>query len=221
MFKITLFCFFIFISSFKILIADEKSQIINRINEIDSLKFNFTQKVEKKIETGTCYILFPGLLKCNYNDDKEKELIINKTRLAITQKRYNKTYYYPVSKSPFLKILNKNNLINIIEKGTLSYKDKKIILSNLDAENQSFKIFFDSKNYNLGGWEIEDRFGKIINFGVLISTSPFIFLNYLWGVRKKNTSIKSRKVKIKNEPTINKKKIIFNNLNKKGCCTSC
>ena len=56
-------------------------------------------------------------LKCNYFDDKEKELVINNKRLAITQKRYNKTYHYPISKSPFLNILYKDKLLEIVRSG--------------------------------------------------------------------------------------------------------
>ena len=85
--------------------ADEKDQIVTQLNNLNSLEFTFDQVVNDKIEKGSCLLEFPGKLKCDYFDDKKKELIINKKRLAITQKRYNKTYYYPISKSPFLKYL--------------------------------------------------------------------------------------------------------------------
>ena len=69
---------------------------------------------------------FPGKLKCNYYDDKLKELVINKKKLAITQKRYNKTYFYPVSKSQFLNILYKENLIEIIKKSKINILNNSI-----------------------------------------------------------------------------------------------
>ena len=87
------------------LYANEKNQIITELNNLNSLEFTFDQLINEKTEKGTCFLEFPGKLKCNYFDDKNKELIINNKRLAITQKRYNKTYYYPVTKSPFLNIL--------------------------------------------------------------------------------------------------------------------
>ena len=93
------------------LFANEKNQIINQLNNLNSLEFTFNQLINDKTEKGSCLLEFPGKLKCDYFDDKEKELIINNKRLAITQKKYNKTYYYPISKSPFLNILYKDKLL--------------------------------------------------------------------------------------------------------------
>ena len=59
------------------------------------------------MEKGNCLLKFSGKLKCEYFDNKEKEIVINNKKLAITQKRYNKTYRYPIAKSPFLNILYK------------------------------------------------------------------------------------------------------------------
>ena len=91
--------------------ADEKDQIVTQLNNLNSLEFTFDQIINDKIEKGSCLLEFPGKLKCDYFDDKKKELIINKKRLAITQKRYNKTYFYPISKSPFINILYKDKLL--------------------------------------------------------------------------------------------------------------
>ena len=71
--------------------ADEKDQIVTQLNNLNSLEFTFDQIINDKIEKGSCLLEFPGKLKCDYFDDKKKELIINKKRLAITQKRYNRT----------------------------------------------------------------------------------------------------------------------------------
>ena len=92
------------------------------------MEFIFNQIIDNKTEKGSCLLEFPGKLKCDYFDDKKKELIINKKRLAITQKRYNKTYYYPISKSPFLNILYKEKLLEIIQSGELELSDQTIKL---------------------------------------------------------------------------------------------
>ena len=105
---------------------------------------------------------FPGKLKCAYFDDKEKELIINNKRLAITQKKYNKTYYYPISKSPFLNILYKDKLLEIVQLGELEVNDQMIRL-NYSSENQ-VSVLFDRKNLDLKGWEIIDQYNNNINF---------------------------------------------------------
>ena len=108
-----LYIFFILIFNFENLaIADEKQKIIEKLKNTKSLTFDFKQKTNEKIETGVCYLVFPKKLKCDYKDKNQKELIINNNRLAITQKRYNKTFYYSVKKSPFIKILDKKQLIN-------------------------------------------------------------------------------------------------------------
>ena len=42
--------------------------------------------------------------------------------MAITQKRYDKTYHYPITNSAFLNILYKDKLIEIIQSGKLEFK---------------------------------------------------------------------------------------------------
>ena len=52
--------------------AIEKNQIINQLNGLNSLEFTFNQFVNEKKEKGSCLLKFPGKLKCNYFDNKEK-----------------------------------------------------------------------------------------------------------------------------------------------------
>ena len=108
------------------LLANEKGQIVTQLNNLNSLEFTFDQSINEKTEKGSCLLEFPGKLKCNYFDDKEKELVINNKRLAITQKRYNKTYHYPISKSPFLNILYKDKLLEIVQSGKLELSDQTL-----------------------------------------------------------------------------------------------
>ena len=157
-FKIFLIFFFLT----KNLYANEKDQIINYLNNLNSLEFTFNQLINNKTEKGSCLLEFPGKLKCDYFDDKEKELIINNKRLAITQKKYNKTYYYPISKSPFLNILYKDKLLEIVQLGKLELDDQ-IIRLNYSSENQ-VSVLFDRKNLDLKGWEIIDQYNNNINF---------------------------------------------------------
>ena len=144
------------------LFANEKNQIIDQLNNLDSLEFTFNQLINDKTEKGSCLLEFPGKLKCDYFDDKEKELIINNKRLAITQKKYNKTYYYPISKSPFLNILYKDKLLEIVQLGELELNDQMIKLI-YSSENQ-VSVLFDRKNLDLKGWEIIDQYNNNINF---------------------------------------------------------
>ena len=153
--------------------ADEKDQIVSQLNNLKSLEFTFNQVVNDKIEKGSCLLEFPGKLKCNYFDDKKKELIINKKRLAITQKRYNKTYLYPISKSPFLNILYKDKLLEIVKSGKLDLSDRIIKLVYL-GENQ-ITVFFDKKTLDLKGWQIIDQYNNNINFSLKIVRKNDVF----------------------------------------------
>ena len=122
------------------LYANEKDQIIEQLISLNSLEFTFEQLVNESLEKGSCLLKFPGKLKCNYFDEKEKELVINNKRLAITQKRYNKTYYYPISKSPFLKILYKDKLSEIVRYGELESTEQMIKLIYLGNDEITIKL---------------------------------------------------------------------------------
>ena len=146
--------------------ANQKDQIVNQLNNLNSLEFTFTQLVNEKLEEGSCLLEFPGKLKCEYFDSKQKELIINDKRLAITQKKYNKTYYYPISKSPFLNILYKDKLLEIVKSGKLELGEQLIKLI-YSSENE-ITVFFDIKTLNLKGWKIVDQYNNNINFSLNI-----------------------------------------------------
>jgi len=153
--------------------ANEKDQIINQLNNLNSLEFTFNQMINEKTEKGSCLLEFPGKLKCNYFDEKEKELVINNKRLAITQKRYNKTYYYPISKSPFLKILYKDKLSEIVRYGEIESTEQMIKLIYLG--NDEITILFDKKTLDLKGWKIIDQYNNNINFSLNIVARNDVF----------------------------------------------
>ena len=164
--------------------ANEKSQIITQLNNLNSLEFTFNQLINGKTEKGGCLLEFPGKLKCDYFDEKEKELVINNKKLAITQKRYDKTYYYPISKSPFLKILYKDKLFEIVKSGELELADKIIKITYF--YDDEITIFFERKNLNLKGWKIVDRYNNIINFSLNIVAKNEVFKKGTFKIPKKN-----------------------------------
>ncbi|MDC1212550.1 outer membrane lipoprotein carrier protein LolA [Pelagibacteraceae bacterium] len=169
--KILLTSVFILVSTN--LSANQKVQIISQLNNINSLEFTFNQLINEKIEKGRCLLEFPGKLKCNYFDDKKKELIINNKRLVITQKRYNKTYHYPISKSPFLNILYKDKLLEIIQFGELILTDQVIKL--IYQDDNEITVFFDKKTLDLKGWQIIDQYNNNINFSLNIVAKNDVF----------------------------------------------
>jgi outer membrane lipoprotein-sorting protein len=148
--------------------ANEKKQIVTNLKNLNSLEFTFNQLINDKKEKGICILQFPGKLKCNYFDDKQKELVINDSKLAITQKRYDKTYHYSISKSPFLNILYKDKLLEIVKSGKIIISDQVIKLIYLQ-ENE-ITIIFDKKTQDLKGWKILDQYNNKINFSLKIIT---------------------------------------------------
>ena len=160
--------FTIFFNFFLSLNADEKQSIINRLLEINNFSFNFEQITRTKIEKGICFVVFDNKLKCDYLDEKQKKLIINGKRLAIVHKRYNKVYFYPISKSPFIKILNKNSLIKLVKDSNLELNEK-VDLVYFDENKKKITIIFEKQNFNLTGWRIVDELGNEIYFSLKIN----------------------------------------------------
>ena len=173
MFARKFFLVLLFISFSFNLSANQKDQIITQLNNLDSLEFTFDQLVNEKLEKGICLLEFPGKLKCEYFDNKQKELVINNRRLAITQKKYNKTYYYPISKSPLLNILYKDKLLEIVKSGKMELTEHLVKLIYLN-ENE-ITVFFDKEKLDLKGWEIIDQYNNNINFSLNIISKNDVF----------------------------------------------
>tara|TARA_E500000331_G_C17140124_1_gene662354 strand:+ start:136 stop:690 length:555 start_codon:yes stop_codon:yes gene_type:complete len=146
--------------------ASEKDQILTQLNNLKSLEFTFVQLVNDKTEKGSCLLKFPGKLRCEYFDNKQKELIINNKKLAIIQKRYDKTYRYPISKSPFINILYKEKLLEIVKSGKVQLTDQLVELVYL-SEND-ITIYFDKDTLDLKGWKIIDQYNNNIVFSLNI-----------------------------------------------------
>ena len=166
------------------LYANEKNKILNQLEDLKSLEFTFKQIINEKTEQGNCLLEFPGKLKCEYFDDKQKELIINNKKLAITQRRYNKTYYYPISKSPFLNILYKEKLLEIVKAGEINTENKLLKLIYLGEKE--INIFFDKKTLDLRGWEIIDQYNNNINFSLNIISKNDVYKKDLFKIPEIN-----------------------------------
>ncbi len=148
---------FIVISLFlsnKTLFANDKQKIIDNINEIETMKFNFNQIVHDKEETGKCFVKRPHFLKCIYEDKNQKQLIVNRNNLIIHHARYNKSYSYPTKTSFFLDILDGKKFENLILAGSISQKKNYFEIVYSDNNKGEIMFFFDLNNYNLKGWEV-------------------------------------------------------------------
>ena len=80
--SILILLIFIFSINTTNLIANAKLEIVNNLNNIETLKFDFVQISFDKKENGICFLKRPHFLKCIYHDNKnQKELIINRKNL--------------------------------------------------------------------------------------------------------------------------------------------
>ena len=70
--------------------ADLQKNIINKLTSTKTLSFNFEQKIAEKEEVGNCFIKYPLLMKCNYQNLKKKTLISNGKTVAIIKKKIQK-----------------------------------------------------------------------------------------------------------------------------------
>ena len=164
--------------------ANEKDKILHQLHNLNSLEFTFDQLINEKTEKGSCLLEFPGKLKCDYFDNKQKEIVINNRRLAITQKRYDKTYHYPISKSPFLNILYKDKLLEIVKSGKLELSDKAIKL--IYSDEDEITVFFDKNTLDLKGWKITDQYNNNINFSLKIISKNNVYKKETFKIPKIN-----------------------------------
>ena len=138
------------------MLAKDKSKIIENLNTIETLNFEFVQISYGKNEKGICFLKRPHFLKCIYKDQNEKELIVNRGNLVIYHKKYNKSYFYPVSKSYFMDILDKKKFKDLVLKGDLRLNNKFIELKYNSEKKGEIIFFFDKEKLDLSGWKIMD-----------------------------------------------------------------
>jgi len=146
----------LFISYFNPLKALEKISIINNFNSTETLKFDFAQESFDKNEKGVCFLKRPYFLRCLYDDKNQKELIINNRVLVVYHKRYKKIYRYPVSKSFFIDILNKEKFSKLISSGESLQNKNFYEIKYSDEKRGEITFFFSKKDYNLNGWKLVD-----------------------------------------------------------------
>ena len=129
-----------------------QKNLINKITSTKSLSFNFEQKISEKIEFGKCYIKYPLLMKCIYQDSKQKSVISNGKTVAIIKKKYKKIYYYPIKTTPLFTILKKDKILNLIRNSKPTKIDANLIEFELNEKKKNkLKIIFDKNTFELKG----------------------------------------------------------------------
>ena len=159
-------------------LANSKNNIIENLKNIENISFNFEQNINGKIEDGECVIHYPKKIYCKYNLPNNKVLVSNGESLVI--KTLSSYYLYPLDKTPLNFILDKNFLINKIDKIEERIVDDKFINFNFTENESEINLFFDRRNYNLVGWQTRDLYQNLsitylssINFNKKLNKNLF------------------------------------------------
>ena len=145
--------------------SSPKEKIINNFSKINNISFEFQQRINDKIEVGKCYIKYPKLIYCLYNNKDKKEMVSNGKALVIKNNRYNKFYIYPLKTTPLEYILDKEFILNKIK--NLEPKiNNNMIEFIIVTKKKLISIFFDSKTYDLAGLKTIDIYQKEVVFQI-------------------------------------------------------
>ena len=171
MFKylLPIFLFFFVNNSF----ANYKENIINNLKSTKNVNFEFEQNTGQKIEKGNCVVQYPKKIFCEYEGKNDKILVSNGKSLVIKTK--TSYYRYPLKKTPLYYILDKNFLIKRIDKLEERIIDKTLINYAIKENDSEINIFFDSRTFDLIGWQIKDIYQNLnITFLTSISKNEAI-----------------------------------------------
>ena len=173
MFKyILVFIFFVLISNSN---AEKKEKIIENLQNIENLKFNFEQNINGKIENGNCTIEYPKKIYCKYLKNN-KILVSNGKSLVI--KTETSFYRYSLNKTPLNLILDKNFLIKKIRVLNENILNDNLVNFTIIEDDNEINVFFDNNTFNLIGWKTRDIYQNInITYLTSIETNKEITKN--------------------------------------------
>ena len=152
------FLIIFFISFSNQVLASESQNIINYLQKTNNLTFNFIQSVGEKKEQGKCVIKYPKKILCKYDNFNKKTIVSNGKSLVIKNNNY---YVYPLEKTALSFLLDKKYLISKLKNLKPRDLDKKYLNYTILENNNEINIFFDKKNFNLVGWQIEDIYQNL------------------------------------------------------------
>ena len=153
-----IFFLFILILSTNTL-ANDKNNIIQNLESIKNITFNFEQNINGKIENGICTIEYPKKIFCKYNLKNKKILVSNGRSLVI--KTSNSYYIYPIEKTPLNFILNKEFILNKIMNLEERIIENQYVNFRFSEGENEINLFFDKDTYNLIGWQTLDIYQNL------------------------------------------------------------
>ena len=152
------------------LLANVTDEIVKKLDETNNISFEFEQLSNNENENGKCLLVFPGKLKCIYNSEDGKEVLVTNKSLYVIKHKFQRTYRYPIKNSAFNIILNKNIIlenIKMIDPSNIKETPKKYFYEVQASEGIYVKIFFGKKNKMLKGWETISYNQEPVIFNIL------------------------------------------------------
>ena len=153
---------FFFLNIFNNSYGAAKVKIINNFKKTNSISFDFKQNIEDKTEEGNCIIKYPKKIYCDYKGIKKKIIVSNGNSLVIKNRASKGYFLYPLDKTPLELILNKNLLLDKIERLETKLVDDKYYIFSLENNGNKINIFFDKNSYDLIGWQTEDIYQNLV-----------------------------------------------------------
>ena len=145
--------------------ANINNKLIDKLNNTNTIIFDFEQKIEKKIEKGKCKIKYSKLMLCDYDDTYHKRILSNGKMLAIIQRRYKKIFYYSLKKTPLNLVLDKKFLIAMIKNTKPNNINNETIEFKINIDKKKkLLIFFDAATLNIKGWSTIDLYNNKVIF---------------------------------------------------------
>ena len=160
MIKKTFFIIFFF-TMFNNSFASTKFDIIENFRKIDNLSFEFKQVIEDNTEEGKCVIQYPKKINCEYDNFKKKLIVSNGKSLVIKNQTTNQSFIYPLKKTPFNLLLDKNFLLSEIINSEAKLVNDRYYNFSLNNKDYKINIFFDKNSNELVGWQTEDLYQNL------------------------------------------------------------
>ena len=142
--------------------ASEKENIIQNLENIKNLSFNFEQNIDGEKEKGKCVLMYPKKIFCEYHDIYNKILVSNGKSLVINSDKIKNYSRYPIDKTPLNFILDKKFLISKIDEAEDDENYPFYHVLKFEYENNLIKVFFDKESLDLIGWETKDIYQNLI-----------------------------------------------------------
>ena len=181
MWRLVVFFFLISILYIDKLDASIKKNIIQNFSETNNLSFKFKQNIDEKSQEGNCVIEYPKKIFCEYN--KSEKILVSNGKNVVIQNLNSKQYYiYPIEKTAFNLILDKNFLLQKINSSEGDIIDDRYLRFKFVEGDNQINIFFDLNSFNIVGWQNIDIYQNLV-------------ITYLFNL-KKNIQIKKGQFKL-------------------------